>query len=154
MAGSAETSASGSGAPKARGESAARRRIEDEHRRLGELLRSIPHSHEPVHLQASLAELRRLLAEHFDHEEEPAGLHELVADGAAHRLPNLQHLFEEHRQILATLDGLEAQVARLVEGPWQSLREGISGLAETLRRHEHEEESLVAEAFYSDLGRS
>jgi len=158
MARSAETSASGPAA-KPRGESPARRRIDDEHRRLNELLRSLTHSHDPVRLQTLLGELRELLVEHFEHEEAPEGLHEIVSEGAAHRMPNLQQLFQEHREILATVDGLSAQVGSIVDGVWREVRYGVSELAETLRpetlrRHERDEEDLFSEAFYSDLGRS
>jgi len=153
MARSAETSASGPAA-KPRGESPARRRIDDEHRRLNELLRSLTHSHDPVRLQTLLGELRELLVEHFEHEEAPEGLHEIVSEGAAHRMPNLQQLFQEHREILATVDGLAAQIGSIVDGVWREVRDGVSELAETLRRHERDEEDLFSEAFYSDLGRS
>lgn len=152
MARSAETSASGPVA-KPRGESSARRRIDDEHRRLNELLRSLTHSHDPVRLQTLLGELRELLVEHFEHEEAPEGLHEIVSEGAAHRMPNLQQLFQEHREILATVDGLATQIGSIVDGVWREARDGVSELAETLRRHERDEEDLFSEAFYSDLGR-
>jgi hemerythrin len=152
MARSAETSASGPAA-KPRGESSARRRIDDEHRRLNELLRSLTHSHDPVRLQTLLGELRELLVEHFEHEEAPEGLHEIVSEGAAHRMPNLQQLFQEHREILATVDGLAAQIGSIVDGAWREVRDGVSELAESLRRHERDEEDLFSEAFYSDLGR-
>ncbi|MCB1009612.1 MAG: hemerythrin domain-containing protein [Acidobacteria bacterium] len=153
MARSAETSASGPETQASRGESPARRRIDDEHRRLNELLRSLTHSHDPVRLQTLLGELRELLVEHFEHEEATDGLHELVTEGAAHRMPNLQHLFEEHREILKTVDALVAQIGAIVDGAWREVRDGVSDLAETLRRHERDEEDLFSEAFYSDLGR-
>ncbi len=152
MARPAQTSASGPQAAKPRSESSARRRIDDEHRRLNELLRSLTHSHDPVRLQTLLAQLRELLVEHFEHEEAPEGLHELVTEGASHRMPNLQLLFEEHRQILAKVDELGAGVGDIVDGAWREVREGVSALAETLRRHEQDEESLFSEAFYSELG--
>jgi Hemerythrin HHE cation binding domain len=153
MAQPAATPAAGPQADKPRGESSARRRIDDEHRRLNELLRSLTHSHDPVRLQTLLAELRELLVEHFEHEEAPEGLHELVTEGAAHRMPNLQQLFQEHRDILAKVDELGAGVGSIVDGAWHEVREGVSALAETLRRHERDEEELFSEAFYTELGR-
>lgn len=150
MARPAETSEPPAGAP--RGGSTAHRRIEDEHRRLNELLRSLTHGHDPNRLLSLVDELKALLVEHFDHEEEPEGLHQIVGEGAAHRLPNLQRLFEEHRQILATVEALERRLGELVDGPWREVREAIASIAETLRRHESAEEDLFSEAFYLDIG--
>ena len=69
-------------------------------------------------------------------------------------VPNLQQLFKEHREILEQVDALGAEVGAIVDGPWRKVRDGVSQLAETLRRHERDEEDLFSEAFYSDLGRS
>ena len=67
-------------------------------------------------------------------------------------MPNLQHLFDEHREILARLGELRAATAAALAGPVREIATGIHGLAETLRRHEAEEERLFGEAFYTDLG--
>ncbi len=131
---------------------AARNRIDDEHRQLGELLRSLTHTRELGRLNAQLGELRALLVAHFAGEEGEEGLHAVVAEGASHRLPNLQHLFEDHREILTRVDALAGEAAALEAGPAARLHEGVLALAEALRRHEAEEESLFAEAFYRDIG--
>lgn len=132
--------------------SAARQRIDDEHRRLGELLRSLSQQREPARLAAGLSELRTLLAAHFAGEEGDEGIHAVVAEGASHRLPNLQKLFEEHRELLARAGALEAEAAALAAGPAARLHEGVLALAESLRRHEAVEEELFSEAFYRDIG--
>lgn len=131
---------------------AARHRIDDEHRRLGELLRSLSQQREPSRLAAGLAELRELLAAHFAGEEGEEGIHAVVAEGASHRLPNLQKLFEEHRELLARAEALEVEAAALAAGPAARLHEGVLALAESLRRHEAVEEELFSEAFYRDIG--
>ncbi len=130
----------------------ARRRIDDEHRQLGELLLSLVHTHDPHKVEKLLGDLETLLVHHFEGEEGGQGLHAIVSEGAAHRLPNLQHLFDEHREILARLAGLRTATSAAVAGPLKEIAEGIHQLAESLRRHEAEEERLFGEAFYTDLG--
>lgn len=129
-----------------------RQRIDDEHRRLGRLLALLSDTCDPERIEALLAELRDLLVSHFETEEAPDGLHQIVGEGAAHRLPNLQHLFDEHREVLVRVDDLRAEARACLEGPVRQLCAGVGGLAETLRRHEADEEALFAEAFYTDIG--
>lgn len=131
---------------------AARSRIDDEHRQLGELLLSLVHTHDLHRVDKLLGDLHTLLVHHFEGEEGGQGLHAVVGEGASHRLPNLQHLFEEHREFLARLDALRAATATALAGPVKEIAEGIHQLAESLRRHEAEEERLFGEAFYTDLG--
>ena len=99
-----------------------------------------------------LGELETLLLHHFEGEEGGQGLHSIVSEGAAHRMPNLQHLFDEHREFLTRLDELQTATAAALAGPVKEISEGIHRLAESLRRHEAEEERLFGEAFYTDLG--
>ena len=135
-----------------RGGADARRRIDDEHRQLGDLLRSLSHTRDLGRLGTQLQELRALLVHHFAGEEGDQGLHAVVAEGAAHRLPNLQHLFDDHREFLARAEALVAEAAALEAGPAARLHEGVLALADALRRHEAEEEELFGEAFYRDIG--
>ena len=130
----------------------ARRRIDDEHRQLGELLLSLVHTHDLHRVEKLLGELQTLLVHHFEGEEGGQGLHAVVGEGAAHRLPNLQHLFEEHREFLARLAALRALTAAALAGPAKEIAEGIHHLAESLRRREAEGDRLFGEAFYTDLG--
>ncbi|MDQ1347624.1 MAG: hypothetical protein QG573_997 [Acidobacteriota bacterium] len=131
---------------------AARSRIDDEHRQLGELLLSLVHTHDLHRVEKLLGDLHALLVHHFEGEEGGQGLHAVVGEGASHRLPNLQHLFDEHREFLARLETLRATTAAALDGPVREIAEGIHTLAESLRRHEAEEERLFSEAFYTDLG--
>lgn len=131
---------------------AARDRIDSEHRHLAELTARLGAATDLLEIEALLGELREHLREHFAGEEGPEGLHQVVSEGAAHRLPNLQHLFEEHRQILERIDGLRRDVRATIAGPLRDLREEAGSLAELLRRHESAEELLFSEAFYADIG--
>jgi hypothetical protein len=131
---------------------AARQRIDEEHRQLGDLLHALARCHDPERALERLTALASLLREHFAHEEAADGLHALVGEGAAHRLPNLQRLFEEHREVLAAVASIEERLRNLVTGPWTTLRGEIHDLDATLRRHERDEDALFSEAFYIDIG--
>ncbi len=132
--------------------SVARRRIEAEHRRLAELKQAVLRSEDPGRLAALLGELAALLEQHFTGEEGPEGLHRIVADGARHRLPDLQRLFEEHRVFTASLADLRARAAALAAGPVRALHQEVGALVEALRAHEQTEDELFGEAFYTDIG--
>ena len=96
---------------------ATKRRIDEEHRKLTALLGQLALGRDLEKTDHRLGELRALLVAHFETEEGPRGLHELVSEGASHRLPNVQHLFEEHRAILTRVDRLRATLRDLLDGP-------------------------------------
>lgn len=146
------SSPTGSFAPATVTAATVRQRIEEEHRRLRELLAELTGTADVARVEALLGGLRSLLVQHFATEEAPAGLHEVVSQNAAHRLPNLQRLFDEHREILSRIDRLRLEAADCVAGPVRRVRDECAGLAATLRRHEEQEEVLFGEAFYTDLG--
>jgi hypothetical protein len=79
-------------------------------------------------------------------------MHEIVAEGATHRLPNVQRLIGEHAAILARLDDLTAEISACAKGPLARALAGVCELVAILRRHEAEEEEIFAEAFYVDIG--
>lgn len=127
-------------------------RIEEEHRRLNQLMRAVCETTDLVTLAPLLGELEALLVEHFASEEGPQGMHEIVSGGAAHRLPDLQRLFTEHRAILLRLGELRGEVTGLLAGPVRRVHEEVVSLAELLRQHEAVEDDLFGEAFYLDIG--
>jgi len=129
-----------------------RQRIDEEHARLRDLLEALEGNRDLERVDELLGELRALLVEHFETEEGPGGMHEIVGDLAAHRLPNVQHLFDEHRDILVAVDALRARLTGILDGPVRELVRGTGALVGTLRRHEHDEEELFTEAFYTDIG--
>jgi hypothetical protein len=131
---------------------ATKRRIDEEHRKLTALLGQLALGRDLEKTDHRLGELRALLVSHFETEEGPRGLHELVAEGASHRLPNVQHLFEEHRAILTRVDRLRATLRDLLDGPVAAVMSEVAQVGSTLRRHEADEEALFSEVFYLDLG--
>jgi hemerythrin len=132
--------------------SAAKNQIDDEHRQLNELLSSLTATHDLERIQAMLSELATLLRRHFETEEGPQGLHEVVGEEATHRLTTLQRLIDEHAEILVRVEQLRIEVADCLDGPVRRTVEGVAALADLLHRHEADEEELFGEAFYSDIG--
>ena len=129
----------------------ARERIALEHHRLSAQLDSIELISDPARYPAALERLRELLAEHFAGEEASDGLHEAIGGGTPHLLPAVQHLFDEHREFVADLDGLTGRARELVEGPLADLRAGVAGLIARLRDHEARENDLFGESVYTDV---
>jgi hemerythrin len=134
------------------GGSDSRERIDAEHRHLNELLGELLAARDPERIERLLVALRSLLIGHFATEEAPDGLHEIVAQNAAHRLPNVQQLFAEHRDLVHRLDALRVEAAALRDGAFRRLLDEIAGLAAALRAHEAVEDEIFAEAFYTDIG--
>ena len=135
-----------------RAESEARRRIDDEHRQLGELLAALESTRDLGRVRVQLAELGALLRHHFETEEGPEGLHDVVGEQATHRLTTLQRLIAEHGEILIQVEQLRIAVGDCLDGPVRRALAGVGELAGRLRRHEADEEELFAEAFWSDIG--
>lgn len=129
-----------------------RQQIDDEHRHLNALLAELTDTTDLARVEPLLGSLRDLLVKHFETEEAPEGLHEIVSTQASHRLPNLQKLFDEHREILERVDRLREAARSCFEGPVRRVLDDVEALASTLHEHEAEEEELFGEAFYTDLG--
>jgi len=130
----------------------ARAKIDDEHRELNRLLQEITQTQDLVRIKAMLADLATLLRAHFETEEGPKGIHEVVGEQASHTLPAVQRLFEEHRQILTRIEQLRIEVADCLDGPVRRTIGGVTSLVEMLHQHEADEEELFANSFYTDLG--
>jgi hypothetical protein len=129
-----------------------RERIAREHRQLSELLDCIETITAPAQLALELEGLRALLEAHFAGEEDADGLHEVVGRATPHLLPAVQHLFDEHREFLADLEGLTARACELAAGPVAELCAGVNALAARLRAHEARENDLFGESVYADVG--
>jgi hypothetical protein len=103
----------------------------------------------PGQLAARLESTREILAEHFRFEEENGYLAQ-VLERHPHLERAVEHLKQEHRELLETLDGLRAETdaAGLLSDP---LRDRVSEWIKRVRRHERSENVLVEDAFNVDL---
>jgi hypothetical protein len=126
--------------------------IAEEHRALRELLGRVTATRDLGRLLPLLGELAALLEEHFTHEEAADGLHAQVAESAPDRLPEVQRLFTEHREVSERLAALVARAEGLWQGQLAEVLAEAAALAAYLHRHEAAEGELLAGALYDDLG--
>ncbi len=128
--------------------------IEDDHDAIKEVLGRMQTVTDPKDLLPVLEELRGALSEHFKREEEPDGLHEIVASMAPNSVASLQNVLAEHEVFTERLDRLIEQTRACVEGPQAGILRETSELTESLRDHEARETALFTDAVFTDLGRS
>jgi hypothetical protein len=100
-------------------------------------------------LRARLGATRNHIAQHFRFEEQGGYL-----DVVRQREPRLERavaqLAEEHRKLLAGLDGLIREVA--AGPPDVALSDQVRAWVEQVRHHEAHENEVVQDAFNLDLG--
>ncbi len=128
--------------------------IDEDHQALKELLSQLEETTDLQLLLSLLQRLRSQLLEHYEREESPEGLHEVISSLAPSQVATLQNVLGEHREILKRLDDLDRQVQECLEGPVAEVRRATDGLLEFLHDHEARESALFTEAVFTDLGRS
>ena len=79
--------------------------IEQDHHAIQEILERLEAATDPGVLVPLFEELRAALAEHFEREEEPDGLHEIVASMAPNTVASLQNVLGEHQDFLTRSRG-------------------------------------------------
>jgi hemerythrin len=132
--------------------SAARDRIDEEHHRLRELLKTLNQSEDRTRLPSLLDELREVLVTHFESEEGPEGLHKAVQQLAPRHVHHVEEVIDEHTQLLDSLDDLRERARTMNEGTWPDVQRGVTDLTERLREHEERENELFDDSLLTDLG--
>jgi hypothetical protein len=130
----------------------AERQVEEEHRRIKQLLGRLDKTSDLRLMVPLLQELRILLVEHFEQEEAADGFPMMIADPAPHHARILDQLFQEHKTILVNLDDLIEKALFCLDGPLAQVRHGVSDLCGQLRAHEATETELLTDTVYTDLG--
>jgi hypothetical protein len=126
-------------------------RVLDDHRKIKLLINKIEDTSDLSHLIPSLQELALLLTGHFEEEEAPEGFPQII-ETAPHHARTLEHLFEEHKKILATLQHITTNALTCLHGPMAAVRRDVATLCETLRTHETTETELLTDSVYQDIG--
>jgi len=127
-------------------------RIDAEHHTLRGLVRRVD-EHRDLHTMIPLlTELRKLLEDHFAHEEEADGMADLVRNTIPHRMESVDQLFDEHREFLSDTDLLIERVQACLDGPMREVFERAHTLATALHDHEARETELLSDAMYEDEG--
>jgi hypothetical protein len=128
--------------------------IHEEHRHLRELLERIAATRELEPLLTLLGELSSALEVHFEHEESPGGLHDVIDASAPHLLGRVDELFDEHRRCLEELARLRSEARTILDGPVAEVIRGVDALCRMLHEHEAAETEILSESLYDELGGS
>ncbi len=126
--------------------------VVEEHRRINQSLDRLDKTTDLRLLVPLLQELRILLDEHFEQEEAPDGFPAMIAEPAPHHARVLDELFDEHKIILNTLDGVIEKALFCLNGPLASIRREVTTVCQQLRAHETRETELLTDTVYTDLG--
>ncbi len=128
--------------------------IEQDHHAIKEILGRLEATTDLHVLLPVLEELRSALAEHFVREEEPEGVHELIASMSPNTVASLQNVLGEHQAFRERLDSLINGARACLEGPLAEVLREAAVLSENLHDHEARETALFTDAAFTDLGRS
>jgi hypothetical protein len=133
-------------------------RIRDDHLTLRGQLDVIVAAQSHQALLTELAPLPKILLEHFDREEQVGGIYEDMQTRCPPMAPRLDALRGEHRVLAEEVDEICRQLeARMGAAPGsdgidESLKARVTRWIEKLRRHEHDESSMMGDVYYSDEG--
>ena len=117
--------------------------LEAEHRAINDLVTRVEGARDARALVAPLADLRKLLSDHFAHEERPGGLYDRMGVVSAEFRDRVRTLVDEHFRLLSTVRTLEQQSKSGAGG--DIVREARS-IGASLRQHEKLEQELVEAA--------
>ena len=123
----------------------------EEHRRIKQSLDLLDKTTDLRTMVPLLQELRISLDEHFAQEEAPDGFPAMIAEPAPHHARVLDELFDEHKIILSTLDGVIANALFCLNGPLATIRREVTTICGQLRAHETRETELLTDTIYTDL---
>lgn len=129
-------------------------RIEDDHRELRVTLGHLEQTTDLGLLLPQLEALHQLLEQHFRLEEGPQGFRSVIGESAPNLLNPLRHLFDEHRQMLATVHEITHKAKTCLEGPVSEVLRDVRVLSKRLLEHEAKETELLADSVYTDIGTS
>jgi hypothetical protein len=125
--------------------------VVSDHRRIREVTTLLLATSDLGGLLKLLAELRGLLERHFVAEEAPDGFYDTMRLAAPRNTGKIDRLKREHSALMTDLERLMAKAKLCLEGKGEVLREA-SDLTRRLRDHECQEDNLLVDTVYSDLG--
>lgn len=118
--------------------------VEDDHRRLEQLIARLRTVEDLPTLVTTLDELNTALVAHFGHEEQPEGLYDLLGTTAPEYKTPLGGLVDEHYKLLATARELAEHGRTLLRQTPHDLSADVRRLADALIDHERRENELAA----------
>ncbi len=124
----------------------ASRDLEEDHHRIHGLVAEIRASRDRDRAVALLTTLGNDLAAHFDAEERPGGLYEVLGIHAPEFSRTLRHLLDDHFRLKATIVDLRDRVRAPSDPAFDMLATDVARLAAALGDHERREEEVVRAA--------
>lgn len=132
--------------------SEARDQVLVEHREILMSAQRLGGSPDLPELLRRLEEFRALLTPHFQEEEKPDGFFDLIRTRSGRHLGRVRDLENEHRILVAAVDGLTARAQECLAGPVAEILRQAGDLARRLSEHEARENALLIDALYVDIG--
>ena len=126
--------------------------IADEHRHLWETLTQVEQATDLTVLMPRLKVLREHLDLHFAEEEASGGLADAVGESTTRHQRQLEQLFEEHKNMLATVSDIMERSQAILDGPKAQILSDVRQLGQDLRTHERTETGLLMDSVLSDIG--
>ena len=123
--------------------------LEQEHKRVMQLLARLRDNVGKTKLVPLLDELRTLLIGHFAREQRPGGFYDTLGELADSRRDELQALIDEHATIVSHLNETLDHVKSLSVVDETELLNRVSKLLEQLDGHEEKEHLFAAEILSS-----
>ena len=144
---------SGRGAPPQAGETSEDmwRRVQQEHRRIVELVTDLGEAKGAERVLEVANELGAILPGHFSDEEGPRGFFEEIRMLRPDMDRRLRRLHEQHGEIVEALQAVVAQATAKDENPG-GLERTTSVLCDMLRAHERIENQLISDFYLTDEG--
>jgi uncharacterized protein (UPF0262 family) len=123
-----------------------------EHRVIRELTQQLEKLNGLHELLVHLTQLRPVLVAHFLKEEATDGFYEQIRAMAPRHLNLVDALQREHAAFIADMNELARQANDCLAGPVAEVLAAARALAGRLRKHETNEDDVLLEMLYTDLG--
>jgi len=120
-----------------------RRAIVQDHRLLGDLLTQLQRAPHPTNASRLLGDLRGLLSRHFEREQGPDGLFEMIRERAPQHGETITALTREHQAFLSDLEDLTTSEERQAR---DSFPDQVVEFVTRLREHESRESKLLLDS--------
>lgn len=133
-------------------------RVEEDHRTLRSQLEAAATATTPSDLMSGLADLPKMLSEHFSLEEQVGGLYDDLRSRRPALASDLDSLRTEHQVILDEFDALRRELQAQVDAEQsaetitETMRRDLTRWLERLHFHERKESEMIGDVYYTDEG--
>lgn len=126
----------------------------DQHRTVRRLVDELRCSSDLRQVMSALDGLRAFLADHFRVEAEPQGFYDTILQSAPWFEGRANRLVADHAAIEAEIEAVREQARALLEGPVSQVFARVDALGRRIGDHEADENQLLSDALYEEVGGS